>query len=70
MIFVKAINEEVSFLKKKEAVFIGALLVISVVLCIFVYAVPHGTHGSIQITLWDLFTGGGSGDPDWGYQCV
>ena len=49
MIFVKAINEEVSFLKKKEAVFIGALLVISVVLCIFVYAVPHGTHGSIQI---------------------
>ena len=51
MIFVKAINEEVSFLKKKEAVFIGALLVISVVLCIFVYAVPHGTHGSIQITV-------------------
>ena len=49
MILVKAINEEVSFLKKKEAVFIGALLVISVVLCIFVYAVPHGTHGSIQI---------------------
>ena len=36
-------------MKKKEAVFIGALLVISVVLCIFVYAVPHGTHGSIQI---------------------
>ena len=35
----------------KEAVFIGALLVISVVLCIFVYAVPHGTHGSIQITV-------------------
>lgn len=51
MILVKAINEEVSFLKKKEAVFIGALLVISVVLCIFVYAVPHGTHGSIQITV-------------------
>ena len=51
MIFVKTINEEVSFLKKKEAVFIGALLVISVVLCIFVYAVPHGTHGSIQITV-------------------
>ena len=49
MIFVKTINEEVSFLKKKEAVFIGALLVISVALCIFVYAVPHGTHGSIQI---------------------
>ena len=35
MILVKAINEEVAFLKKKEAVFIGALLVISVVLCIF-----------------------------------
>ena len=51
MILVKAINEEVSFLKKKEAVFIGALLFISVVLCIFVYAVPHGTHGSIQITV-------------------
>ena len=51
MILVQAINEEVSFLKKKEAVFIGALLVISVVLCIFVYAVPHGTHGSIQITV-------------------
>ena len=51
MILVKAINEEVSFLKKKEAVFIGALLIISVALCIFVYAVPHGTHGSIQITV-------------------
>ena len=38
-------------MKKKEAVFIGALLVISVALCIFVYAVPHGTHGSIQITV-------------------
>lgn len=39
------------YLKKKEALFIGALLVISVVLCIFVYVVPHGTHGSIQITV-------------------
>ena len=38
-------------MKKKEAVFIGALLIISVALCIFVYAVPHGTHGSIQITV-------------------
>ena len=40
MIFVKTINEEVSFFEEKEAVFIGALLVISVALCIFVYAVP------------------------------
>lgn len=38
-------------MKKKEAVFIGALLIISVVLCILVYVVPHGTHGSIQITV-------------------
>ena len=38
-------------MKKKEAVFIGALLVISVVLCILVYVIPHGTYGSIQITV-------------------
>ena len=44
-------TDKLGFLKKKEAIFIGALLVISVVLCIFVYAVPHGTHGSIQITV-------------------
>ena len=49
MIFVKAINEEVSFLKKKEAVFIGALLVISVVLCIFVY----------EYFLWKVAAAGG-----------
>ena len=68
MILVKAINEEVSFLKKKEAVFIGALLVISVVLCIFVYAVPHGTHGSIQITVDGDLDGAYAGAEDQGIQ--
>lgn len=57
MILVKAINEEVSFLKKKEAVFIGALLVISVVLCIFVYAVPHGLMGRSRLRWMGNFMG-------------
>lgn len=39
------------YLKKKEAVFICSLLAISVVLCIFAYAIPHGNHGSIRITV-------------------
>lgn len=39
------------YLKKKESVFICSLLAISVVLCIFTYAVPHGNHGSIRITV-------------------
>ena len=38
-------------MKKKEMVFIGALLFISVMLCIYVYVLPHGTHGTIQITV-------------------
>ena len=32
-------------------VFIGTLLFISVMLCIYVYVLPHGTHGTIQITV-------------------
>ena len=44
-------QNEVSYLKKKEAIFIGALLAISVLLCIYVYVLPHGKYGSIQITV-------------------
>ena len=38
-------------MKKKETIFIGTLLIISIILCIFVYVVPHGKYGSIQITV-------------------
>ena len=38
-------------MKKKETIFIGTLLVISLILCVFVYVVPHGKYGSIQITV-------------------
>ena len=38
-------------MKKKEFIFIGALLTISVLLCVFVYLVPHGKYGSIKITV-------------------
>ena len=44
-------QNEVSYLKKKESIFIGALLVISVLLCIYVYVLPHGKYGSISITV-------------------
>lgn len=38
-------------MKKKEFIFIGALLAVSVFLCIYVYVLPHGKYGSIQITV-------------------
>ena len=38
-------------MKKKETIFIGTLLIISIILCVFVYVVPHGKYGSIQITV-------------------
>lgn len=44
-------QNEVSYLKKKEAIFIGALLAISALFCIYVYVLPHGKYGSIQITV-------------------
>ena len=38
-------------MKKKEFIFISVLLVVSVLLCVYVYVVPHGKYGSIQITV-------------------
>ena len=38
-------------MKKKEFIFIGALLAVSVLLCVYVYVLPHGKYGSIQITV-------------------
>jgi len=38
-------------LKKKEFIFIGALLAVSVLLCVYVYVLPHVKYGSIQITV-------------------
>lgn len=38
-------------MKKKEFIFIGALLAVSVLLCVYVYVIPHGKYGSIQITV-------------------
>lgn len=38
-------------MKKKEFIFIGALLAVSVFLCIYVYVLPHGKYGSVQITV-------------------
>lgn len=38
-------------MKKKEAFFIGGLLLISLVLCVIVYLVPHSQYGSIEITV-------------------
>lgn len=44
-------ENEVAYLKKKEFIFIGALLAVSVLLCVYVYVLPHGKYGSIQITV-------------------
>ena len=38
-------------MKKKEFIFIGALLAVSVLLCVYVYVLPHVKYGSIQITV-------------------
>lgn len=38
-------------MKKKEFIFISALLAFSILLCLYVYVVPHGKYGSIQITV-------------------
>ena len=38
-------------MKKKEFIFIGALLAVSVLLCVYVYVLPHVKFGSIQITV-------------------
>ena len=38
-------------MKKKEFIFIGALLAVSVLLCVYVYVLPHGKYRSIQITV-------------------
>lgn len=38
-------------MKKKEFIFISVLLVVSVLLCVYVYVVPHGKYGAIQITV-------------------
>lgn len=36
-------------MKKKEFIFISVLLMVSVLLCVYVYVVPHGKYGTIQI---------------------
>ena len=36
-------------MKKKEFIFISMLLMVSVLLCVYVYVVPHGKYGTIQI---------------------
>ena len=38
-------------MKKKEFIFIGALLAVSLLLCVYVYVIPHEKYGSIQITV-------------------
>ena len=45
------LKNEVAYLKKKEFIFIGALLAVSVLLCVYVYVLPHVKYGSIQITV-------------------
>ena len=36
-------------MKKKEFIFISMLLMVSILLCVYVYVVPHGKYGRIQI---------------------
>ena len=45
------LKNEVAYSKKKEFIFIGALLAVSVLLCVYVYVLPHVKYGSIQITV-------------------
>ena len=40
-----------TYLKKKEFIFIGILFLFSAILCIFVYVIPRGNHGTIEITV-------------------